>query len=141
METYKSGQGTFARLACWVGLIVLAFLGCVEVFSWIHGQNDAPLFPGDLWKRLPVLDVPFTWKLCLCILLFAAALWGIRRLMARAPVADTLIETEGELRKVSWPSSPEARNATIVVIVVTVVLTFSLALIDYVLVSLFSLIF
>jgi len=141
METYKTGQGTLARLATWVALVVLAFLGAYEVFSWMHSQTDRPLIDSALTRRLPGLGVPLTWKLLVCIALFLAALWGVRRVMSRASVADTLIETEGELKKVSWPSSSELRNATLVVIAVTVLLTTSLAMIDLVLTTLFRLIF
>jgi preprotein translocase subunit SecE len=40
-------------------------------------------------------------------------------------------ETAGELRKVSWPSWPEARQLTILVIVVMVVIGIFLGLVDY----------
>ena len=37
--------------------VLLAILGCYEVFSWIHSQNDRALLSGKLWERLPVLNV------------------------------------------------------------------------------------
>jgi preprotein translocase subunit SecE len=40
-------------------------------------------------------------------------------------------ETSGELRKVSWPTWPEARQLTILVIIVMVVVGAFLSLIDY----------
>ena len=39
-------------------------------------------------------------------------------------------ETMGELRKVTWPTWPEARNLTIIVIIVTVAMAVFLYLID-----------
>lgn len=39
-------------------------------------------------------------------------------------------ETMGELRKVSWPTWPEARNMTIIVVVVMIIMGIYLALID-----------
>lgn len=39
-------------------------------------------------------------------------------------------ETMGELRKVSWPTWAEARNLTIIVVVVMIVMGLYLALID-----------
>jgi len=39
-------------------------------------------------------------------------------------------ETSGELRKVSWPSWPEARRLTILVIIVMVVIGIFLGLVD-----------
>ncbi len=40
-------------------------------------------------------------------------------------------ETSGELRKVSWPTWPEARQLTILVIIVMVVVGIFLGLVDY----------
>ncbi len=39
-------------------------------------------------------------------------------------------ETTGELRKVSWPSWPEARQLTIIVLIVMVVIGLFLGLVD-----------
>ena len=40
-------------------------------------------------------------------------------------------ETAGELKKVSWPTWPEARQLTILVIIVMVVIGVFLGLVDY----------
>ncbi len=40
-------------------------------------------------------------------------------------------ETAGELRKVSWPTWPEARQLTILVIIVMVIVGLFLGLVDY----------
>jgi preprotein translocase subunit SecE len=40
-------------------------------------------------------------------------------------------ETTGELRKVSWPTWPEARQLTIIVIIVMVAMGLFLGLVDY----------
>ena len=40
-------------------------------------------------------------------------------------------ETAGELRKVSWPTWPEARQLTILVVIVMVVIGLFLGLVDY----------
>jgi len=39
-------------------------------------------------------------------------------------------ETMGELRRVSWPTWPEARNLTVIVIIVLVVMAVFLSLVD-----------
>ncbi len=39
-------------------------------------------------------------------------------------------ETTGELRKVSWPSWPEARQLTVIVLIVMVVIGIFLGLVD-----------
>lgn len=40
-------------------------------------------------------------------------------------------ETTGELRKVSWPTWPEARQLTILVVIVMVVIGVFLGVVDY----------
>jgi preprotein translocase SecE subunit len=52
-----------------------------------------------------------------------------------------LIETELEMKKVSWPTGAEARNATWIVVLVTIILTASLAFFDIALVSVFKFFF
>ena len=39
-------------------------------------------------------------------------------------------ETMGELRKVTWPTWPEARNLTVIVIIVLVIMVLFLYLVD-----------
>jgi len=39
-------------------------------------------------------------------------------------------ETMGELRRVSWPTWPEARNLTVIVIIVLVIMAIFLSLVD-----------
>jgi preprotein translocase SecE subunit len=45
-------------------------------------------------------------------------------------MSTTLVETELEMRKISWPTKQESLNAMWVVVFVTVVLTFTLAAFD-----------
>ena len=141
MEAYKSGQGSFARLAAVMGLVITAALGCVELYSLIQSPKDPPIVPGKLGEDLPLLGVPLTWSLLICIALFFGLIWGIRLWLGRPATVDTLIETEQELKKVSWPTRGESMSATWVVISVTVLLTAGLAFFDAVLRSLLDLIF
>ena len=142
METYKSGQGSMARLAAVVLLVIALALGCRELYSWIISpQTDTPLLPGELFERLPVFDTPFTWQFVLCVALFVGGLVLVRRLLSRKATVDALIETEMEMKKVSWPSRDESVNATIVVILVTVILTGLLTTFDFVLGSFMDFLF
>ncbi|MGH7163088.1 MAG: preprotein translocase subunit SecE [Planctomycetota bacterium] len=142
MEAYKTGQGSLARLSAAFALFVAALLGCVELYSWIHDpRSDRPLFESDVLRRLPVLGVPFSWKFLLCLALFVAFAAGVRKLLARPASVDTLIETEAELRKVSWPTTEESRKATAVVIGVSLLITLVLFLFDVVLRFCFDLVF
>ena len=142
MERYKPGQGSFARLTTTVVVLIALFLGCVELYSWIQDKDDVSLIPGvSVFQEMPVLGVPLSWKFLLCVALFFGMYWLIRRWLTKPSSVDALIETELEMKKVSWPTMPEARTATWIVILVTVLLTASLAVFDLALVSLFEFVF
>jgi preprotein translocase SecE subunit len=141
MEAYKAGQGSLARLTSWMLILVALFLGCVELYSWIYDKADQPIIPLKVFRDLPLLGVPLSWKLLLCVGLFFGLLWLIRRYLLRPQTVDTLIETELELKKVSWPTKDESMNATWVVVLVTVLMTVTLSVFDFLLGSLFRMIF
>jgi preprotein translocase SecE subunit len=142
-ERYKPGQGSFARLTTNVAVLVTLFLGCVELYSWIQSPDDTSIIPGgaSVFEDLPLLGVPLSYKLLICVALFIGSFWLVRRWINKPAAVDALIETEMEMKKVSWPTMPEARTATWVVVLVTVLMTASLAFFDYALVTLFDFVF
>ncbi len=144
MDTYKSGQGSFTRLTAALGLGVAVFLGCANVYYWIRSpRTDEPIFGlgSDLLRNVPGVGGPLSWKLLLCVALFVGSIFLLKRLMTRASTVDLLVETEMEMRKVSWPTQQESLNATGVVILVSIVLTGSLTAFDFVLRTMFSFVF
>ena len=145
MESYKSGQGSLARLVAFAAATLALVMGALEVYSWMYDPaTDVAIWPLnslELFQMLPVLDVALSWKLLLTIALFFAAAWGLRRTLTRHKTVDALIETEAEMRKVAWPTIDEARGATLIVILVTLVMTASLAIFDTVLSKVFRLVF
>ena len=142
MDTYKAGQGSLARLIAWVALIAAVALGAAELYSWIQNpRTDNALLPGELFQDLPFFGTKFSWKFLLCTVVFFAGLWLSRRIMNRKDAVDALIETEQELRKVSWPTRDESINATGVVILVSLLLTAALFGVDLLFNRLFGMIF
>jgi len=143
MESYKTGQGSLARLIAWVAALITLALGSAELYSWIQDPiDDVSLIPNvELFRDLPFFGTAFSWKFLLCALIFVAGLWLVRRLLTKKDTVDALIETEQELRKVSWPTRAESVNATGVVILVSVLLTVALFSFDMLFNRLFSLIF
>jgi len=141
MEAYKSGQGSFIRLSVNVALVLVVFLGAMELYSWTQDTDDKSLIPIQVFQDLPLLGVPFSWKFLLCTGLGLGLWWLIHRAISKPARVDTLIETELELKKVSWPTGAEARNATWIVVLVTIILTASLAFFDIALVSIFKFFF
>ena len=130
MEPQKAGQGSLTRLVTWMVLILAVALGCVELYAWIQSPADESLVPGEWFRHLPFLAVPFSWKFLLCLVLFVGLLMFVRWSMRRPAMAVALVETELEMRKVSWPTKQESFNAMWVVVFVTVVLTATLAAFD-----------
>ena len=143
MDTYKAGQGSLPRLTAWVAILIALALGCAELYTWIQDPlTDTSLIPGvELFEDLPFFGTKFSWKFVLCIAIFVAGLWLVRRVLTKKSTVDALIETEQELRKVSWPTKDESINATGVVILVSVLLTAALFSFDLLFNRLFSFIF
>ena len=141
MEAYKSGQGSFIRLSVNVAIMLVLFLGAIELYSWIQDNDDKSLIPIRVFQDLPLLGVPFSWKLILCVGLGVGLWWLIQRALRKPARIDALIETELEMKKVSWPTGAEARNATWIVVLVTIILTMSLASFDIALVYVFKFFF
>ena len=139
MEAYKAGQGSLARLSATLGLIITLLLGCVELYAWIQSPKDTSLIPLAAFEKLPLLNVPFSLKFVFCAALFGVGTWGIRRWLSRPTTVNALIETESEMKKVSWPTYEESRNATVIVILVAVILTAALFFFDQVFAKLLQL--
>jgi preprotein translocase subunit SecE len=58
---------------------------------------------------------------------FAASMILLFRWTESPKIADSLIDTESELRKVTWPTLPEAMRSSVVVIICVLVLMVILA--------------
>ena len=110
-----------ARMAAYWSLAILAFYGCAS----LHTELVA-LFPslgepmGGI--HVPVLGIDLSPAFAIAALLLVTALWLLYRWLERPKYADLLIETESELRKVTWPTVEETINGSVVVIVCVVFL-------------------
>jgi preprotein translocase SecE subunit len=135
LDVYKKGQGSLARLAAYaIGIVLIAF-GVLRFFATINVPNENVLVPG-----LPLLGDLSVYKVVSLVLL-VAALIGLHLLLNRPRSVDLLIETEQEMKKVSWPTLPEVWNATLVVVLVTVLLAVTMYGFDLALSRLFKLVF
>jgi len=124
-----------ARMAAFWTLAVLLFYGCVSLSQTLTGHFDkslgAPLVDG--FPRIPVFGTELTGAFVIAAVLFAAGMFLLLRILERPKYADMLIETELELRKVTWPGMQEVVNSSLVVILCVVFLMGFLAASDYVL--------
>jgi preprotein translocase SecE subunit len=139
LYAHKPDEGRHARqTSFWLG-VGMIFFGSyalsVELSGWKSLRE--PLFSG--FPELPLLAIPLTGSFVAAALVFLACSWLYVRTLARPTVADRLIEVEGEMRKVTWPSFEEASNSSIVVIVTVLVMMGFLAFSDFLLDKVFRL--
>ena len=135
---YKSDQGRLARMAVFWMLWLLIVYGCTSFRYVMDGWSFLPGTMNDRLFGLPVLgDV--SWNVAISLLLIPGlTAWALLRYLNRPKVADFLIETETELRKVAWPTFLETRGAAIVVIVSVLILMAYLAGADWLLGRIFN---
>ena len=88
-----------------------------------------------------VLGVPLSWTFLICIAVLVLGVFLFRIYLTKPGTVDTLIETEAEMKKVAWPTMEESKTATMIVILVTGLITATLALFDTVLSRMFQLVF
>lgn len=115
---YKKDQGRFARLVAFWALFGLVAYGCLGglvyvVDSWLAMKPWLAQFP--LLGKFGLAET-----IALGVLAIAGVV--IFRWLDRPRVADLLIDTEAELRKVTWPTAKDTWTGTIAVAVTVVVL-------------------
>ena len=136
LEIYKKGQGSIARGSAYALAAGLIVFGAVRLYAtlggWFFTEMISPGVPilGDIDVRKVV-----------AILVGAGGLFGLHALLNRPRSVDLMIETEQEMRKVSWPTIDEVWNATLVVILVTAVFAFTMSIFDHGIRKVFFLIF
>ena len=126
---YKKDQGRMARMtAYWSGTIFL-FYGCVSLFRELTGSS-AQLAQAVGGIEIPVLGMELSPSLMIATVVFLGGAYLFFRWVERPKQADLLIETESEMRKVTWPSLSETMSGSITVILTVLVLMAILALFD-----------
>ena len=127
---YKADQGRMARMTVFWTVAILVFYGCTSLHATLQtfGSLAAPL--GGL-ERVPVLGVVPNAALLISALVLGLGLFLLHRWEQAPKNADLLIETEQELRKVTWPTVDEAVDSSLVVMATVVFLMTFLAGADW----------
>jgi len=133
MSGYKKDQGRMARLAAFWTLAVLLFYGCMSLNATLSGRFEATLGGALIpsFPRIPVMGTDLTGAFLIAAVVCLAGLILLMRFLERPKYADMLIETELELRKVTWPTAQEVVNSSIVVIICVAFLMGFLAASDW----------
>ena len=119
---YKSNQAKNTRLSVAIGVSVIACIGCYNLYNWLNGMEIGLSREQMLWFATLI---PFAVLAIICGLAF----W----LVNKPSVADFMIVSEAELKKVNWSSKQEIYVSTVIVISVVVIMAVLLGLSDFVL--------
>ena len=113
MNIYKSGQGYWTRLLSGIGfgVLILAFV------AWIYREMEV------LKGYESITDVVIWIQLGLALVLISVLGLLLYRWVAVKPrTCDFMIATEGEMKKVNWPTKREVKGSTWIVIAFVVIL-------------------
>lgn len=140
LKTYRSDQGRYVRLASFWSLAILWFYGCYRLEGTLHDLRAswASIFRARLLEEIPLIERPLTLSMTIAGVVYLAGLAVLQMFLNRPKIAETLIETEAELRKVTWPTSKDTIQASLVVLVTVIVLLAMLAGFDIVLARVFD---
>ena len=134
IAAYKPNQGTYARGGAAAALLLLDLLASYRLFQVVASPDRTFSFFG-----LP-LPTGLIWAVALFVVLgLGAALLtvGVRTGLGAVDgktqgFIDLLIDTQGELQKVSWPDRDDVTRSSAVVLVSIVVLGVFLLGMDFV---------
>ena len=135
LRFYKHGQGKLSRGVAALTVGLLGAFGCYRLYLWLGGFKA---FRDELQGLEGILGTDIQVNLALVCSVGALALLttGVYLLSNNAKVADFLLDTEAELKKVSWPSRREVLKSSAVVMVVVALLGLYILLLDTVLAKL-----
>lgn len=117
MSSYKKGEAKATRSIVFFSLLIFVWWGFKEFGKFLTKWDmfKKPLI-GDGTFTVPVYDVPFTLGLVVALVLTIAVGAWFYRMLNRQRVATLLIDTETEVKKVSWPTRADALHSTWIVL-------------------------
>jgi len=119
-------------MAVFWSIALLLFYGCNSLSETLAGQFQALGQPAiAALPKLPVLGTSLSSSFLISAVVFLGATFLAYRWVESPKIADLLIETEHELRKVTWPTGKEVMNSSIVVVVCVALLMAFLAGADW----------
>ncbi len=135
LETLKKGQGIYARRLAYGLCGALVAFGAYALWTVINRADK-----GVMVDNVPVIGEITVYNV-IALVVFLIGMLLLHLFLNRVGMVDLLIDTEQEMKKVSWPSKKEVKNSTIVVVIVTFVMAMSLFGFDKLLRAVFRLVF
>lgn len=118
MEIYKKGQGKVVRMCALAGFLLLILYGSYSLDVWPMIEDGSALRTAIIPNYPAIGDISLDWILLISVVLFLGfgflAFWVLNR----PKYSDFLIETESEVKKVSWPQRKEYLAASAAVFAV-----------------------
>ncbi|MBL8755222.1 MAG: preprotein translocase subunit SecE [Planctomycetes bacterium] len=128
--SYRKDQGRYARMFAFWAILLLVAYGCFhgggladQLDSWMGAANQTFVEPFPILKTLKTSTL-------ITLAVWAAVGFAAHRVLNRPKIADTLIDTETELTKVTWPNWGEAWQGTLAVAVMVLILFLFLTAVD-----------
>jgi preprotein translocase subunit SecE len=116
LSVYKRGQGKYTRMISAFGGAAIVAIGCLQLYRTLDAADIG------LWVETMV-------PVGLFIALSVLMMWMVNK----PSIADFMISSEGEMKKVNWSTRQEVAVSTIVVISVVIILAVLLGVSDFVL--------
>lgn len=132
---YKPDQGRITRgVAFWLSSLLI-YYGVYTLYFFLHWDWALRrLLPGDI----PIVNLPVNVALIVSAVVFLAAEAVVIWFINRPGLGGLLIETETEMKKVTWPSWNDALNSSFVVLVTVIFFMVFLGFTDVVLTFIFQ---
>ena len=115
LSIYKNGQGKYTRLGTAAGGALIAAIGCLQ-----------------LYRTLEAADISLWVETMVPVAIFLAVSMVTFWLVNKPNVADFMIASEGEMKKVNWSSRQEIVVSTVVVISVVIIFAVLLGAADFI---------
>lgn len=131
LRFYKHGQGKLSRGLAALAIGLFTIFGCFRLYLWLGAYETFKKPVPGLPYNLLGADMPVNYALLVSMGLLVASAAGIYFISNHPKVTDFLLETEGEMKKVSWPSINEVWGSSVVVLVVTIIFGVYLLGVDY----------
>ncbi len=122
-------------MAAFWSLAVLWVYGCMSLHTQLgvsFGESVTKSLLGSV-EKIPLLGVVPNLSLLISVGAMLLGLWWLNRWLNKPVHADLLIDTEHELRKVTWPTLDETINGSVLVIGCVLFLMAFMAGADYIL--------
>ncbi len=123
-------------MAAFWALAFMILFGCNFLYSILLGFDGLKDAIGDM--SIPVLGVELSGAFLISSAIAIVGVFLLYRWSQRPNVADLLIDTEAELKKVTWPTFQDVVNSSIVVVVCVLVLMTFMAASDALLARIFN---